>query len=246
MVKRRCAGRSGGWRGYLLTLSNCVKWFPERKGLISRSLSVLMVWVAWVSNLSTRTAGNGRSGKNLCDLGSDCAGMIVFGATLMKDAPKQEVKTRMVWWRKITRWQSRCVNRSTDVSGNVPDCLHERPVRDWGSKDIAQSLAHLDVVSAANAVTLFPSPTFQVVWCWAFCLTKCPYPCYHHWSGDFAGGYGGPLFAPLNAVTFFAAIACVAFNLAALLPSFRHWSVSSSASITGEKLRCDLPRFRYR
>lgn len=41
--------------GYLLTLSNCVKWFPERKGLISASLSVLMVWVAWGSNLSTRS-----------------------------------------------------------------------------------------------------------------------------------------------------------------------------------------------
>ena len=41
-----------------------------------------------------------------------------------------------------------------DVSGNVPDCLHGRPVRDWGRKDIAQSLAHLDVVSAANAVTV--------------------------------------------------------------------------------------------
>ena len=32
--------------GYLLTLSNCVKWFPERKGLSLLLLSVLMVWAA--------------------------------------------------------------------------------------------------------------------------------------------------------------------------------------------------------
>ncbi len=155
--------------------------------------------------------------------------MIVFGATLMKDAPKQEVKPAMVWWRKITRWQSRCVNPVLDVSGNVPDRLHERPVRDGVAKDIAQSLAHLDVVSAAKQSLLFPSPTFQVVWCWVFCRQNRPYPCYYHWSGDIAGGYAALLFAPLNAVTFFAAIACVHLTLAALLPSFRHWSVSSLA-----------------
>ncbi len=229
MVKRRCAGRSGGCAGYLLTLSNCVKWFPERKGRSPRSLSVLMVWVAWGSNLSHAAARNGGSGKNICDLGSDWLVMIVFGATLMKDAPKQEVKPAMVSWRKITRWQSRCVNRVLDVSGNVPDCLHERPVRDWVAKDIAQSLAHLDVVSAANESLLFPSPTFQVVWFWGYCLQNRPNPCYHHWSGDFAGGYGALLFAPLNAVTFFAAIACVGLTLAALSRCSRHWSVSSSA-----------------
>lgn len=37
--------------GYLLTLSNCVKWFPERKGLIWLSLSVLTGLAAWVSSL---------------------------------------------------------------------------------------------------------------------------------------------------------------------------------------------------
>ena len=60
--------------GYLLTLSNCVKWFPERKGLISAfaigsyglgslgfkfiDTQLLKQWV-W---------------KNICDLGCDCAG----------------------------------------------------------------------------------------------------------------------------------------------------------------------------
>ncbi|STL20144.1 transporter [Escherichia coli] len=89
------------------------------------------------------------------------------------------------------------------------------------AKDIAQSLAHLDVVSAANAVTVFPSPTFQVVWCWVF------------WSDKIARirvitigqvislvGMAALLFAPLNAVTFFAAIACVAFNFGGTITVF--------------------------
>lgn len=41
--------------GYLLTLSNCVKWFPGVRDLSLLLLSVLMVWAAWVLNLSTRT-----------------------------------------------------------------------------------------------------------------------------------------------------------------------------------------------
>ncbi len=149
MVKRRCVGWSGGGAGYLLTLSNCVKWFPERKDLSLLLLSVLMVWAAWVLNLRHAPARNGGSGKNLCYLGRDVLVMIVFGATLMKDAPKQEGKPAMVWWRRTTPWQSRCVNAVLDVSGYVPDCVHEWSVCDGVAKDIAQSLAHLDAISAA-------------------------------------------------------------------------------------------------
>lgn len=38
--------------GYLLTLSNCVKWFPERKGLISAFAIGSYGTGSWVSNLS--------------------------------------------------------------------------------------------------------------------------------------------------------------------------------------------------
>lgn len=41
--------------GYLLTLSNCVKWFPERKGLISAFAIGSYGLGNWVSNLSTRS-----------------------------------------------------------------------------------------------------------------------------------------------------------------------------------------------
>jgi hypothetical protein len=35
VAERGPAGGLADGAGYLLTLSNCVKWFPERKGLIS-------------------------------------------------------------------------------------------------------------------------------------------------------------------------------------------------------------------
>lgn len=101
--------------------------------------------------------------------------MIVFGATLMKDAPKQEVKTSngvvekdytlAESMRKPQYWMLAVMFLTACMSG-----LYVIGV----AKDIAQSLAHLDAISAANARRLFPSPTFLVVWCWAFCLTKSP------------------------------------------------------------------------
>ena len=61
--------------GYLLTLSNCVKWFPERKGLISAfaigSYGLGSLGFKFIDTRLLETVG---LEKNLCDLGSDCAG----------------------------------------------------------------------------------------------------------------------------------------------------------------------------
>ena len=90
------------------------------------------------------------------------------------------------------------------------------------AKDIAQSLAaSLTRFPQPMQSRLFPSPTFQVVWCWAFCLTKSPVS----WVitiGQVIAlvGMAALLFAPLNAVTFFAAIACVAFNFGGTITVF--------------------------
>ncbi len=101
--------------------------------------------------------------------------MIVFGATLMKDAPKQEVKTsngvvekdytlaesmrKPQYWMLAVMFLTACMNR---------------PVRDWGSEDIAEVWHTLMWFPQPMQSLLFPSPTFQVVWCWVFCLTKSP------------------------------------------------------------------------
>lgn len=82
--------------GYLLTLSNCVKWFPERKGLISAfaigSYGLGSLGFKFIDTQLLETVG---LEKTFVIWGAIALVMIVFGATLMKDAPKQEVKPAM-------------------------------------------------------------------------------------------------------------------------------------------------------
>ena len=142
--------------GYLLTLSNCVKWFPERKGLISAfaigSYGLGSLGFKFIDTQLLETVG---LEKTFVIWGAIALLMIVFGATLMKDAPKQEVKTSngvvekdytlAESMRKPQYWMLAVMFLTACMSG-----LYVIGV----AKDIAQSLAHLDVVSAANAVTV--------------------------------------------------------------------------------------------
>lgn len=142
--------------GYLLTLSNCVKWFPERKGLISAfaigSYGLGSLGFKFIDTRLLETVG---LEKTFVIWGAIALVMIVFGATLMKDAPKQEVKTSngvvekdytlAESMRKPQYWMLAVMFLTACMSG-----LYVIGV----AKDIAQSLAHLDVVSAANAVTV--------------------------------------------------------------------------------------------
>lgn len=73
---------------------------------------------------------------------------------------------------------------------------------DWCSEDIAQKLAQPDGLRSFNAVTVISSPTFWSSGASIFRQNR-PYPCHHHWSGDWAvvvpAGW-----ATLNAVMFSA------------------------------------------
>jgi len=80
--------------GYLLTLSNCVKWFPERKGLISAlaigayglgSLGFKYINLALLSNLGLEHAFQ--------VWGLIAMSMIIVGAFLISDAPSQAAVT---------------------------------------------------------------------------------------------------------------------------------------------------------
>ena len=78
--------------GYLLTLSNCVKWFPERKGLISAfaigSYGLGSLGFKFIDSHLLETVG---LEKTFMIWGAIVLVMIVFGAMLMKDAPNQAV-----------------------------------------------------------------------------------------------------------------------------------------------------------
>ncbi|STH70656.1 transporter [Escherichia coli] len=148
--------------------------------------------------------------------------MIVFGATLMKDAPKQEVKTSngvvekdytlAESMRKPQYWMLAVMFLTACMSG-----LYVIGV----AKDIAQSLAHLDVVSAANAVTVISIANLSgrlVLGILSDKIARIRVIT----IGQVISlvGMAALLFAPLNAVTFFAAIACVAFNFGGTITVF--------------------------
>ena len=142
--------------GYLLTLSNCVKWFPERKGLISAfaigSYGLGSLGFKFIDSQLLSTVG---LEKTFMIWGAIVLVMIVFGSMLMKDAPNQEVKAKngvvendyslAQSMRKPQYWMLAVMFLTACMSG-----LYVIGV----AKDIAQSLAHMDVATAANAVTV--------------------------------------------------------------------------------------------
>ena len=209
--------------GYLLTLSNCVKWFPERKGLISAfaigSYGLGSLGFKFIDTQLLETVG---LEKTFVIWGAIALVMIVFGATLMKDAPKQEVKTSYgvvekdytlaESMRKPQYWMLAVMFLTACMSG-----LYVIGV----AKDIAQSLAHLDVVSAANAVTVISIANLSgrlVLGILSDKIARIRVIT----IGQVISlvGMAALLFAPLNAVTFFAAIACVAFNFGGTITVF--------------------------
>ncbi|MBY7591760.1 MFS transporter [Escherichia coli] len=209
--------------GYLLTLSNCVKWFPERKGLISAfaigSYGLGSLGFKFIDTRLLETVG---LEKTFVIWGAIALVMIVFGATLMKDSPKQEVKTSngvvekdytlAESMRKPQYWMLAVMFLTACMSG-----LYVIGV----AKDIAQSLAHLDVVSAANAVTVISIANLSgrlVLGILSDKIARIRVIT----IGQVISlvGMAALLFAPLNAVTFFAAIACVAFNFGGTITVF--------------------------
>ena len=89
------------------------------------------------------------------------------------------------------------------------------------AKDIAQGLAHMDVASAANAVTVISIANLSgrlVLGILSDKIARIRVIT----IGQVVSlvGMAALLFAPLNALTFFAAIACIAFNFGGTITVF--------------------------
>lgn len=89
------------------------------------------------------------------------------------------------------------------------------------AKDIAQGLAHMDVASAANAVTVISIANLSgrlVLGILSDKIARIRVIT----LGQVVSlvGMAALLFAPLNALTFFAAIACIAFNFGGTITVF--------------------------
>ncbi|HKN03396.1 MAG TPA: MFS transporter [Buttiauxella sp.] len=201
--------------GYLITLSNCVKWFPERKGLISAfaigSYGLGSLGFKYIDSHLLATVG---LESTFMIWGGLAMVMILFGSMLMKDAPLQEVKTvngvaekdytLAESMRQPQYWMLAIMFLTACMSG-----LYVIGV----AKDIAQGMVHLTAESAANAVTVIAIANLSgrlVLGILSDKMARIRVIT----IGQVISlvGMAALLFAPLNEVTFFAAIACVAFN----------------------------------
>lgn len=209
--------------GYLLTLSNCVKWFPERKGLISAfSIGSYGLGSLGFKFIDSQLLASVGLEKTFIIWGLIALVMIVFGATLMTDAPQQKAATEngviandftlAQSMRKPQYWMLAVMFLTSCMSG-----LYVIGV----AKDIAQGMVHLDAITAANAVTIIAIANLSgrlVLGILSDKIARIRVIT----IGQVISlvGMAALLFAPLNATTFFAAIACVAFNFGGTLTVF--------------------------
>ncbi len=201
--------------GYLMTLSNCVKWFPERKGLISAfaigSYGLGSLGFKFIN--SHLLAAYGLENTFII-WGAMALVMILAGSVLMSDAPQQKVTaadgsaeqdfTLAESMRKPQYWMLALMFLTACMSG-----LYVIGV----AKDIAQGMVHLDAMTAASAVTVISIANLGgrlVLGVLSDKIARIRVIT----LGQVISlvGMAALLFAPLNAMTFFAAIACVAFN----------------------------------
>lgn len=204
--------------GYLLTLSNCVKWFPERKGLISAfaigayglgSLGFKYINLALLSNFGLERA------FQLWGLLAMC--MIIAGASLMSDAPRQTVPAA-----------------SRSRSGAVRDYTLGEAMRQphyWMlavmfltlcmgglyvigvAKDVGEGYVGLSAAVAANAVAVIAVANLGgrlVLGVLSDRISRITVIVIAQVLA--MAGMLTLLFVPLNSVSFFLAIACIAFS----------------------------------
>ncbi|MGK3113274.1 L-lactate MFS transporter [Candidatus Pantoea formicae] len=142
--------------GYLMTLSNCVKWFPERKGLISAcsigayglgSLGFKFICGALLTNYGLE--------NTFMIWGVLAMTMIIVGALMMRDAPVQQASGNM---------QTQAKDYTLAQSVRLPQywmlalmfltaCMSGLYVIGV-AKDIGEGMVHLSTQTAANAVTI--------------------------------------------------------------------------------------------
>ncbi|EJL89301.1 MFS transporter [Pantoea sp. GM01] len=142
--------------GYLMTLSNCVKWFPERKGLIS----ACSIGAYGLGSLGFKfICGALLSAQGLENTfmiwGVLAMSMIILGALLMRDAPMQkssgnsQLETKDYTLAQSVRlpqyWMLALMFLTACMSG-----LYVIGV----AKDIGEGMVHLSAQTAANAVTV--------------------------------------------------------------------------------------------
>ncbi|MGB9095170.1 L-lactate MFS transporter [Erwinia sp.] len=202
--------------GYLMTLSNCVKWFPERKGLISAcaigayglgSLGFKFICGYLLSVYSLETT--------FLIWGLLAMALIITGAMFMTDAPKQQTRaqgsdsqTRDFSLAEAVRmpqyWMLALMFLTACMSG-----LYVIGV----AKDIGEGLVHLSTQTAANAVTIIAVANLSGRLILGVMSDKMARIRVITLAQVVSlAGMSILLFTQMNETTFFISVACVAFS----------------------------------
>ncbi len=202
--------------GYLMTLSNCVKWFPERKGAISAcaigayglgSLGFKFICSYLLSLYSLETT--------FMIWGGLAMTMIILGALLMQEAPAQPPVT--------ARTGSQLRDYTLSESMRLPQywmlalmfltaCMSGLYVIGV-AKDIGESMVHLTTQTAANAVTIIAVANLSgrlILGVLSDKLARIRVITLA--QGVSLAGMSILLFSHMSESSFFIAIACVAFS----------------------------------
>jgi len=203
--------------GYLITLSNCVKWFPERKGLISAcaigayglgslGFKFICSYLLSVNSLET----------TFIIWGGMAMVMIITGALLMKDAPKQQPNTPTSSGESVRDF-------SLAESMRLPQywllalmfltaCMSGLYVIGV-AKDIGEGLVNLSTQTAANAVTIIAIANLSGRLILGVLSDKIARIRVITLAQVVSlVGMSILLFTSMNQTTFFISIACVAFS----------------------------------
>jgi len=142
--------------GYLMSLSNCVKWFPERKGVISAcaigayGLGSLGFKFICGYLLSVTSLEN-----TFIIWGAMAMTMIIIGALMMTDAPAQQpTQNALGTTRDYTLSESMRLPQYWMLALMFLTACMSGLYIIGVAKDIGESLVHLTSQTAANAVTV--------------------------------------------------------------------------------------------
>lgn len=211
--------------GYLMTLSNCVKWFPERKGMISAcaigayglgSLGFKFICGALLATVGLE--------QTFMIWGVLAMSMIILGALLMREAPLQQIGTS-------TKGQPHTRDYTLAQSVRLPQywmlalmfltaCMSGLYVIGV-AKDIGEGLVHLSTQTAASAVTVIAIANLSgrlVLGVLSDKMMRIRVISLAQIVSLI--GMSVLLFTRMNEMTFFLSLACVAFSFGGTITVF--------------------------
>lgn len=203
--------------GYLMTLSNCVKFFPERKGLASAcAIGAYGLGSLGFKYINLYFLTNNNLNVTFEVWGILVAAMVVLGGLMMKDAPLVEASTSSDNAQVNTEFSLNEATKTTQFWSLaiifLTICMSGLYVIGV-AKDIGESYAHLSVAAAASAVAVIAvanlsgrlvlgilSDKIERMRVVGIAVVICLL------------GVSALRFMPLTEVSFYIAIACVAFS----------------------------------